>query len=345
MLILGFAIWGGLGLFAASKFELLDELHGGNRLVDIVVQCVDDEGNVITNATYDYVLFPDFNMNHMQESKGKITKNGNFRIKGKTNGEIIFTIKGNKYYNTSCDFNLFDDANSSIKDGKWQPYGVTNTVVLKRVKKPVELRRNRISSASPGEIGIIPALGKALPFDLFVGDWMPPYGKGQKADVTLEGIHVPATTGHPSWEHALTLRFCNPHDGFYRIPMDVTSQLKSPYTADTNGTFCSAVTFGIRDKTVVKDPMLYQDWVEKREMLILRLRTRVDAEGHVIGAHYAEILGPLEFIQYQVNPVVKFTCYLNTTENDPNLESDDAAERNGFDSSRGVPPWPWVPNE
>ena len=62
----------------------------------------------------------------------------------------------------------------------------------------------------------------------------------------------------------------------------------------------------------------WQDIVKADEYIVLRTRTKLDADGNIIEANYSKILGPFRFGYAVETPCVVF----NHRVNDLNLESD-----------------------
>lgn len=328
----------GLNLFGVTSSELSAALrkNGGSPDVDIVMRCVDDDGNSVSNTFYNWGLYPDSGMSCMKNRKGKTDRDGCFHIKGRTYGEVSFTVKGDGYYATRCDYSLGSDPQASIKDGKWQPYGVTNTVVIRRMQNPIAMKEVFMCWTESADK--LPVLGKPCGFDLFAVDWMPPYGKGKRCDIWITGTAVRRPKPDGTFERKLEIGFANPHDGAYIVRMAMFSEFRGPYHADTGKEFVSNIVYETYcdcrfapDGTQIGPTKYVTKGLDEAEMLVLRLRTVADDSGAVKETYYATLNGPLELgvdeqrePPYELSGRLYFWYSINPTVNDTNLESDTA---------------------
>lgn len=117
----------------------------------------------------------------------KITdKKGFCRLEGKTNvGEVgveVQRIPG-KYYS-----GVGDGFEFKRKDlfGVWQPDNLVATIRLQRVEHPIPLfvKRVELRDYERG-IGGFDGTNSVLRCDLMKGDWLPPYGNGEVADMRI----------------------------------------------------------------------------------------------------------------------------------------------------------------
>ena len=204
-----------------------------------------------------------------------------------------------------------------VSDGRWQPYGATNTVVLKRKVSPVAMcvRRGTLDRLT------LPKLDDWTGFDLEYADWVSPQGKGTHEDFRVLFRRGPTDSRGAFFQFALTFRFPNPLDGVYVAKKDnLGSALKTVYQADTNNVYAPEISFSyarIEDpasnSTRVEDKLLAED-----DYLVLRIRSVTDRDGRLIKANYAKIYAPVFAAWYGL----QMTTYFNPNENDPNLEAD-----------------------
>jgi len=147
----------------------------------VVLRCIDQDGNNVTNATVSTALYPDGSFENAIVRNGTVDTNGYFMMKGKTNGEFSYTFTEQGYYETREVKHLFRIPTVSVSSGRWQPYGMTNTVVLKRKFNPVAM------CVKSDRKGILPQVkNEYIGFDLEQGDWVQPHGKGVHADLNLK---------------------------------------------------------------------------------------------------------------------------------------------------------------
>jgi hypothetical protein len=195
---------------------------------------------------------------------------------------LAFVIDKEGYYGTrsKCDLGLPYDAS------KWNP---TITLLLKKVGKPIPMYAKRINSLR------VPEFNKAIGYDLMIGDWVGPYGKGVNADLFITEKHTDPQSGY-----ILSVSFPKPGDGIqeFTVPdAEKGSGLRSAHEAPADG---------------------YQREVSQTETtnpnrnLYFRVRTKLDENGNVVSARYGKIYGDL----------AQFTYYFNPTPNDLNIEFD-----------------------
>ena len=296
-----------------------DEMKHARRYgaeAHIVLRCVDQDGGVVTNAHVSAGLYPDGSFENALCFNGYTDTNGVFVLKGKTNGEFTHEIKKDGFYNTLEQKFLFKLPDVSVSRDRWQPYGMTNTVVLKRKINPVAMYVARRDNAWH----LIKEIEKPLGFDLVENDWVPPFGKGRASDMFVtffwNGVKFPQYTGAD-----LELSFANQYSGIYRADSDISSAFRYPYHADTNAVYSQSIRFSFQRNPQggQKDGRL-----KEGECLVLRVRPRLDEDGNLVGALYAKIYGPLTFgLGDDTTPGTMSLCYyLNPIENDTNLEAD-----------------------
>ena len=107
----------------------------------------------------------------------------------------------------------------------------------------------------------------------------------------------------------------NAYAGFYELKKDSYSEMKNPYSVDTNQTFIVTNTYG----TVgTKENILGSG-----SCLVFRTRTKVDEDGQLVSAHYGMIYGrwTTEF------GMKAEAIFFNPRPNDTNLEDLDEFKR------------------
>ena len=129
------------------------------------------------------------------EFEGETNGKGMYAATGRTNcGEAVFRLHKNQgFYDTPRVKVPFDRAG-----GKpvplfqwWKPDNQVVTVRLQRVEHPIPLfvKRVELRDYERG-IGGFDGTNSVLRFDLMKGDWLPPYGKGEVADMTISSTLV-----------------------------------------------------------------------------------------------------------------------------------------------------------
>ncbi len=277
----------------------------------IIFRVVDDQSNVVTGATVNahFVL----NDNKGKDIIGQTDENGLIVLQRKSVGEVIYCVKKEGCYDAEGWIWLAGTRGKlgEVKDGKWQPYGREEEVVLKRKLNPVCMTSYMFEDKLPITTG--------LGFDLLVGDYIRPYGTGECADFYLDFQFEQGDAFYR--EHKImTFVFTNALDGAYVLEKnlckrEMKSQFQTIYHANTNSIYKKEIVFdvntlnpkGVRKATFTED-----------SYLVVRTRTKVNEKGEVVEAYYSKILGPWAFSKEGV----RFSVRANPTVNDTNLEDD-----------------------
>jgi hypothetical protein len=189
----------------------------------------------------------------------------------------------------------------------------TQTLVLKNIGKPIGMYAKWVNAEplafkKTGQPPIV--LNQTIGYDLMVGDWIAPYGKGLTSDLIItEDFNKKSAF---DYDFKFTISFPNTGDGIqeYTVPdAEKGSGLRSPHEAPKDGYQAQLVreNFHHPDNTGKTD---YDD----NHNYFFRVRTVKDHEGNIVSTHYGKIYGdPLQ---------MNFRYYLNPTPNDWNIEFD-----------------------
>lgn len=215
--------------------------------------------------------------------------------------------------------------------GSWQPWNPKVELVLKKIGIQMPMYARKVGGRMMGKK--IPDTGKPVGFDLMVGDWVQPYGKGETPDfvfqfdstITVTNSAVTYVDGKGSlirnlYDNRLELRFGNQGDGIQFIFADVGSQLLLPRLAPTAGyqlalskrEWLQVVTN--RTSPFVK---VHSDY-DKNANYFFRVRTKMDASGNITNALYGKIYG--DFTENLGRGMIRFAYYLNPEPNSRNME-------------------------
>lgn len=224
-----------------------------------------------------------------------------------------------KYYNTMIRRN-YSFPSKNAKDGKWQPWNPTIEFVLKEKKNPIPMY-----VATPYKDRILPKQNTWIGLDMKKDDWVSPYGKGEHADI--EVIHQVERSDEGKYIGSnFKIRFVDQEAGCYSFHYNAENNsyrfgLKSPYSANPNADYTKELLF-----SEWQDPQT-RKWVEKQIPddvgYIFRTRTRLDASGNLVGAHYGKIYPPEAYLfrpWEDETSFIRLPFYLNPKENDLNLE-------------------------
>lgn len=267
----------------------------------VTVHVIDEEGVPVENADAS-VTFTNFDIvktrltytarRALTNNEGKVTATAEA-----LDNRVFYGAEKAGYYKTTGLQYEFKEK----KEGRWQPWNPTVEVVLKRLVNPIPMYAKRVNLA-------MPVFGKPIGFDLGVGDWVVPQGKGISTDIiftaTLE------QRSELDFDYNLTVSFPNELDGiqtFAAEPANRGSVLRSPRVAPENG----------YEKQVVRTRTRRPGHAEQanddpKRAYFFRTRTVVDEKGKILSANYGKIYGDF----------MAFTYYLNPTHNDRNVEFD-----------------------
>ncbi len=180
----------------------------------------------------------------------------------------------------------------------------------------------------------IPGTGKPVGFDLTIGDWVPPYGKGETPDfifqfdstITITNSTVTYIDGKGPliwnlYDNRLMFRFPNTSDGIQFAIADHSSGLPLPRLAPTEG---YQPTLSKREWLEVVTNHTFRPFVQshsdydKYANYFFRVRTKKDSSGNITNALYGKIYG--DFTENLGRGLIKFTYYLNPEPNSRNME-------------------------
>jgi len=155
----------------------------------------------------------------------------------------------------------------------------------------------------------VPVFDKPIAFDLMIGDWLAPYGKGINTDIVFTAHNEKRSEF--DWDYKLVVSFPNSGDGIQQFSVpdaEKGSALHSLHEAPTNNYQPQWV------QTMACRPHIggYSGNRDENRNYYFRVRTKLDENGNVVSALYGKIYG--DFMQ--------FRYYLNPTPNSRNIEFD-----------------------
>jgi len=214
------------------------------------------------------------------------------------------------YYSCSGGELKFDDG----RLGRWQPWNPTIKFVLKPIGNRVPMYAKKL-----GWDTFLPETNKPIGYDLQIGDWVGPYGKGITPDFvfTLDRHFTSVTQ---DFDATLALTFPNDGAGIQSVMADSTgSSFRIPRLAPTNDYEPKLVLQMYRKdgKSIVGVS------ANTGQNYFFRIRTKKDDQGNIVSAMYGKIYGGIGWDIFH-SPVaqLQFTYYLNPTPNDRNVEFD-----------------------
>jgi hypothetical protein len=278
----------------------------------LTLQIIEENGKPVENAEVEGYFGASYH--------GTTDSQGMYTIKG-TSMDLHFAVTKIGYYDTDgiYDFSIRGPSDDSRKQGRWLPWNPTYKVLLRKKINPVGMYWRQMSV-------VLPTQGEPIGYDLLKGDFVVPYGKGDKADFvfTVHGEFIDYTNQQSS----LTITFSNKGDGIkfleapaYNREYIGESQFKLPYYAPEDG----YQDKWIYERIVLPDNKRAGFDQKDTQVVFFRVRTETDENGKITRALYGKIVGQIIgglFKDKDIKPKVGFTYYLSPNgtrnmENDP----------------------------
>ncbi|MCZ7592176.1 MAG: carboxypeptidase-like regulatory domain-containing protein [Kiritimatiellae bacterium] len=293
-------------LFAASPEVETARQNGAQG--QITLRVVDSTGKPVEKAELSVAFWASDSSANAVVSEGKTDTNGYYVAAGKTIHSMNYTITKDGYYKTTGEYWFYRRGEDCVKNGRWQPWNTTNTAVLKEHRNPTAMYVKYVDEP-------VPVRDVPVGFDLEVGDWVAPYGKGKRPDL----FFTYKAKVQDFWNGSLELIIActNKMDGFFRVQKDMGSDFRSAYEAPTSG-YQLEVRFAFVTTT---DRDVKVEKLGDTEYLVLRVQTVLDDKGNIVSARYGKIYGPIEFGVGKEHHI-RFSYYFNPTANDRNIEFD-----------------------
>ena len=311
--VMFFIMWFVLALTVNAVWPSVEEmaLYNARRYgaqAKEYLRVIDQDGTPVAGARVWGGLQTGDGYNDFIAIRGTTDTNGEYVIQGKCTNRIRCDITKAGYYRSEFLLTSYGYSHA-LKNGKWQPYGEINTIVLKAIKNPGKC------CAFPNTLRHcqIPEFGQWIGFDFERSEWMHPYGKGRHADVLIKFSSV--RNGIHDYKYVMDVSFTNnPYAGAYLMKADKSSKLTTVYSADSNATYCATFSY-MKEQT--PGNRRHWDFLDSDSYLVFRTRTRIDEQGNLIGAHYGKILG--SWLSETEFMILSDGCF-NPVENDVNIE-------------------------
>jgi hypothetical protein len=257
----------------------------------ISVKVVDEDGHPVSGAdtSVDYYINPPPGQTKNWDTIQALTDtNGLFTASHVDTGSASLGVHIRRagYYRTD----VGHDLGTSYDSARWR---LNETLVLKKIGRPVPMYAKWLNLG-------IPILGQPVGFDLMVGDWVRPQGKGLSPDI-LFTAQLDKRAENDS-DYKLTVSFPKPGDGIQEfnvpiLPLGDGSALKSPHEAPADAYQPQWI------QTQTRRPQ--QQMQGNRDLnrnYFFRVRTSLDENGHIKSALYGKIYGDFMYFQYYLNP-------------------------------------------
>lgn len=260
----------------------------------------DPQGLPVEDATV-YLALPRYRLGDKnQDSKGQTNKEGVATVSGIAQQDYKLSAEKPGYYRTQ-------GPRRGINDEKSFPQYAVGVQKIEMELRPV--RDPIIGISRDVDRRLLPKTdGSSLGFDLEVGDWVAPYGKGKNSDfIFTVGGHF---NGLNDYDQSLALSFSKQGDGIivFKHPKQLGSALKWPYEAPLSGYEPQRVwrkTFDGKSRTSNLDTSGDINY-------LFRVRTELDEQGNVRRAMYGVISNEVVIGgNNEVGRNVSFTYALN----------------------------------
>lgn len=248
--------------------------------------------------------------------QGYIDDKGQYTIEGDSTGEIFAFFEAKGYYGTRFQERVkeYPDIDRLEKD---------IPIVVKRIRNPIPMYARLVHNKSTAPIaesgpGFRYNLGATSQFDMVKGDFLPPYGNGERGDISflwkMDVLKLGKDGLADDYDTFCNVRFTNSLDGICMGKADgavaggqLGSKFMSRYEAPLDG-YTNRYLYFVRvryDKRESNSP--------GPTVYYFRIRTEVDSKGQVTNALYGKVYGTIEG---------SFRYYLNPVPNDRNVEFD-----------------------
>lgn len=282
-----------------------------------IVSVVNDDGISISNAN----VFCGFSQRDNKLGGADVSAltddSGRCIVSGRTDGhEVVFRVEKEGYYRSRNSVRLtMQNEIHDVRFDCWQPYGDNLAILVRERRNPLSV--NDVKDGKPYEHAI-PQEDSWYGFDLMVGDWISPFGKGTVADLNVR-IRSDVLGSMRNKGIEMDVEIVGADNGCYYENLRPNSEFKFSYVADVENAYKNEILnfHRYRLKGGFYDEV---DPIKGREM-VARIRTRKDAEGKVVFCHYVRILGVGMARTFTNETTFSIDYRLNLTPNDPNLET------------------------
>ena len=297
--------------YARKKSPEFEEALIKGAQMKMILRVHDDDGLPVKSAKVRTVVE---NLYTIYNICGETDTNGTCVVEGVATGNRIeIFIEKDGYYRTHRKYCFITmGAEREVKDGKWQPYGDREEVLLRKIRNPMVLAKSYTV-----DFRYVNVLHEWIGFDLERNAFVKPFGVGETADFEVQfdwnGKWLPEYTGM-----GVKVRFAEPMSGYYVVKAKKESEFTGPYEARTNELLALSAEFS---EKMMPDKSRKQVHFDDSTCWVVRSRCQVDEKGNLMSANYSVVYG------------IEFTCdrgrlaglrvngRFNPTPNDTNLEA------------------------
>lgn len=299
-------------LFGPDTFQ--DAYRVGAK-AKVEFKVLDDEGNPVQGARVN-VFFDMAGRSKGRRLIDTTDTNGVFVAEARTKGVLEIEVSSDAYYTTKDELSfIYMGREHEVVDGKWQPWGMSKTIVLRKKKNPIAVR------ADFHDWRLTKVLNTWVGFDLEKGDYVEPIGRGRVCDLEVrfdwDGMFGTKHNGM-----AVSLRFSDKFAGGYYEDRFMKSTFTGVYAADPQKTYLQHFRYYRRPVRDARGRKIGGEGerFDPTKVLVVRSRCVVDANGNLVSACYFQIEN-LEFsCSRDKEAALCFSLIYNPTPNDTNLE-------------------------
>ena len=272
-----------LQTFALKKDHSYREARRNGAMAKIVLKILNEEGTPISGADIDVFMGMNFRAKGYSVV-GRTDTNGIFVVKGKTCGnEINVKVSKSGFYRSSKTFKFVEMGREhEVIDGRWQPYGVVEKIVLRDIRNPIEMPKELF-----WKFKYTDTINTWIGYDIKANDFVAPYGNGKVSDfevyIDWDRAWLPTYRGM-----AVKIRFTEPFGGYYAYDVSADSEFNGPYAALPDSVRMTSAEFSER---VLANGEREQKCFDSSKCWVVRSRCKVSPEGRLIAAIYSVIYG------------------------------------------------------
>jgi hypothetical protein len=304
-----------LMLFAANNdCEFRRAIQYG-ATAQMSVRVVDDAQNPISGVMVEAQFDAAF-----QSQGGTLTvmtdTNGTAVVSGKTGRSVNIQASKPGYYN-SHESVCFVSMGQGVADGKWQPWNLGKTIIVRPIRNPVACRHKVRGFKYLGLVD------KWFKFDLEYGDFLPPEGNGKVGDMEVF-FDWDGKLGDKYTGMGIRIRF--PDDGYsggYYADNVMCSDFKGVYDFQPDNKLLSEFSYSSieeRDPATGTLQRRKEMLFDKTKCIVARVRCEVDpTSGRLQKFHCAQIFD-IKFGCNKSGVVFLLKSFFNPIPNDTNLE-------------------------
>ena len=296
--------------------NFLNAMRNGG-MTQIILHVRDDQGEPVAGTEVKVSMGMTF-AEKSYDINGRTDTGGMFVVKGKTTGnEIGISLSKPGYYDSTCKLCYIKmGEENDVRDGKWQPYPMERTVMLRKIRNPIALSR-QVKTL------VLHTTNQWVGVDMMVGDFIRPFGRGEVSDFQVK-VQWDGLIDLKSMLCTADVQFPDPLAGGYFAAKCSESSFPYEYVANTNAEYQPHIYVQNRKGDFYSSHKPF----DKRATFVMRSRCRVDEKGRLVAANYGCIR------RLDVTPgdwgngvnVVLDTVF-NQTPNDANLEDDELSQR------------------